>query len=383
MKLWFAVFFVVSSFGFVRPARVAAFDPEAATGAWLAKVPAAEKARSDAYFEGGYWLQLWSFLIGLAVAWLMLARGSRRACANGASAPPASARCRPASTPSYTCWSLRPPLPLDRLPGLLPRAQVRPLQPDFGEWMWDLVKGLLWPRFGALGLMALYAVLRRAPRTWWLWGSVVVVALLVFVVVITPVYISPLFNTYEPLDPTVRDPILRWRGPTACPLTTSRSSTPRSRPSESAPTSAASSARAGQPQRQPAQPHLAGRDRVGDGPRDRPLRAQPRLRDARRARPDDPRRLRLPALRLRPRVRAGARAGASPASTTRRACRCWRRCSRSSSFSPRRWPTPSSAATRRRPTSSVSTPPASLTASPRWRSSSASTASSSPGRSRR
>jgi hypothetical protein len=34
------------------------FDPEAATNAYLAEIPAAARARSDAYFEGGYWLIL-------------------------------------------------------------------------------------------------------------------------------------------------------------------------------------------------------------------------------------------------------------------------------------------------------------------------------------
>src|SRR5260370_13530632 len=32
------------------------FDPVEATKAWLSTVPAAKRARSDAYFEGGYWL---------------------------------------------------------------------------------------------------------------------------------------------------------------------------------------------------------------------------------------------------------------------------------------------------------------------------------------
>src|SRR5579872_7368376 len=36
-----------------------AFDVKAAVDAYLATVPAAQRARSDAYFEGGYWLQLW------------------------------------------------------------------------------------------------------------------------------------------------------------------------------------------------------------------------------------------------------------------------------------------------------------------------------------
>ena len=35
-------------------------------------------ARSNAYFEGGYWLQLWNFLLGLAIVVLLLS-GQRSA----------------------------------------------------------------------------------------------------------------------------------------------------------------------------------------------------------------------------------------------------------------------------------------------------------------
>ena len=49
-----------------------AFDVGAAVDAYLAKMPPAQRARSDAYFEGGYWLQLWDFLSTVVVMWLLL-----------------------------------------------------------------------------------------------------------------------------------------------------------------------------------------------------------------------------------------------------------------------------------------------------------------------
>src|SRR5205814_10597423 len=51
------------------------FEVKAATDAWLAKVPADKRARSDAYFEGGYWLILWDFLYGAAISLALLALG--------------------------------------------------------------------------------------------------------------------------------------------------------------------------------------------------------------------------------------------------------------------------------------------------------------------
>jgi STE24 endopeptidase len=48
------------------------FNVEAATNAYLAEIPADAKTRSDAYFEGGYWLVLWDFLYGVVIALLLL-----------------------------------------------------------------------------------------------------------------------------------------------------------------------------------------------------------------------------------------------------------------------------------------------------------------------
>jgi STE24 endopeptidase len=53
----------------------APFDVAAATDAYLAQLTTAEKARSDAYFEGGYWLLLWTFLFGVVEMWLILRLG--------------------------------------------------------------------------------------------------------------------------------------------------------------------------------------------------------------------------------------------------------------------------------------------------------------------
>ena len=43
------------------------FDVGRATDAYIATVPAADREKSDAYFEGGYWIELWSTLITVAV----------------------------------------------------------------------------------------------------------------------------------------------------------------------------------------------------------------------------------------------------------------------------------------------------------------------------
>jgi hypothetical protein len=48
------------------------FDVKVAVDAYLARIPADQRARSDAYFEGGYWLELWDFLLGVAISIFLL-----------------------------------------------------------------------------------------------------------------------------------------------------------------------------------------------------------------------------------------------------------------------------------------------------------------------
>ncbi len=54
------------------------FDPVAATNAYLATLPAEQKAKSDAYFEGGYWIGLWGFLISAVIMLILLRTGLSR-----------------------------------------------------------------------------------------------------------------------------------------------------------------------------------------------------------------------------------------------------------------------------------------------------------------
>ena len=48
------------------------FDATAATNAYWRRFRRRESTRSDAYFEGGYWLMLWDFLYGVVIALLLL-----------------------------------------------------------------------------------------------------------------------------------------------------------------------------------------------------------------------------------------------------------------------------------------------------------------------
>src|SRR5262249_40832092 len=59
---------------------------------------------------------------------------------------------------------------------------------------------------------------RKAPRTWWVWGSAVSCGFLVVALLISPVFIDPLFNRYTPMPATpLRAEILRMANANGVP----------------------------------------------------------------------------------------------------------------------------------------------------------------------
>jgi hypothetical protein len=58
--------------GSPAPQQAAPLDPAAATQAWLDSVPKDQREKSDAYFEGGYWLILWDYLVAAGISTLLL-----------------------------------------------------------------------------------------------------------------------------------------------------------------------------------------------------------------------------------------------------------------------------------------------------------------------
>ncbi len=187
------------------------FDPVAATNAYLATLPAEQKARSDAYFEGGYWIGLWGFLISAAIMLILLRTGLSRKMRDRAER---TTRLRPIQTFLYWVqFSLI--LYVLSYPWTLYTSYIREHQyglatQGFAGWMGDEGKALaLSIVLVGLAVTALYGVARKLPRTWHIWGAVVGIIFIIIGAVIAPVYITPVFNKVTPLtDARVRDPIL-------------------------------------------------------------------------------------------------------------------------------------------------------------------------------
>lgn len=188
------------------------FDVNAAVEAYLAKMPPARRAQSDAYFEGGYWLILWDFLVSAFVMWLLL---QFRWSAKMRNLAERITRFRPVQSAIYWVQFFLVveilTFPLSLYEGYFREHKYGLLNQTFGPWMRDqLVMVAVGIVLGALLVTLLFEVVRWLGRSWWVWGAVVTIVFAAFLSVIEPVYIAPLFNKYKTLeDARIKDPILQ------------------------------------------------------------------------------------------------------------------------------------------------------------------------------
>jgi STE24 endopeptidase len=196
------------------------FDVERATRAWVETLPADKRERSDNYFEGGYWLKLFTLLYGLAVAWVFLfGRLSARIrdFATKYSRGPVTQSL--VYAPLYVLAATVLSFPLGWYADFHREHQYGLSTQTFGAWLGDEAKGLFLALvIGTLLITALYAVFRRTGKSWWLWGSGVAMMFLVIGAMIYPVWIAPMFNDYKPLPAgPLRDNILSIARATGVP----------------------------------------------------------------------------------------------------------------------------------------------------------------------
>jgi STE24 endopeptidase len=205
-----------------EPQAAPAFDVNAAVNTYLAKMPAAQRARSNAYFEGGYWLQLWDFVATVFIMWLLL---RFRLSAGMRNLAQRITRFRSLQTALYWIQFIIVisiiNFPLTAYEGYFREHKYALSNMSFGDWFRDQLVGLaVLVVLGAILMIPLFGVVRRLPRNWWIWGAAFMLVFLAFVVLIGPVYISPLFNKYRTVqDPRIKDPILSMARANGIPAT--------------------------------------------------------------------------------------------------------------------------------------------------------------------
>ncbi|MDR7268238.1 STE24 endopeptidase [Pelomonas saccharophila] len=177
-------------------------NAEAATQAYMDRLPADVVAKSDAYYTGGYWLQLWNLLLGLAVAVLMMSGRRAARVRDWAQRVGKGPLRRDALVGAiYVLASTLLTLPLAVYEGWWREQAYGMSTQTLPAWLGEaaLMQGIN-AVLMALVVAGLYALIRRAGARWWIWGTAGGMAVVVLLVAVSPVLIEPLLNTYKPVE---------------------------------------------------------------------------------------------------------------------------------------------------------------------------------------
>ncbi len=203
-------------------AHAADFDPNAATNAYLAQITGEARAKSDAYFEGGYWLILYDTLYAIGVSLLLL---FTRVASGLRGLMERTLPWRWLQTFGFivvfTVLTSALSFPLTMYEGFTREHAFGLSNQTYGQWFNEYMIGLgIGTIMGGLFLTIVYAIIRRAPNTWWIWGAGAVSVFFAFSALVGPVFISPLFNDYKPMrDGELKQQILSLARANGIPVT--------------------------------------------------------------------------------------------------------------------------------------------------------------------
>jgi STE24 endopeptidase len=186
-------------------------DPIAATEAYMQRISPVNKARSDAYFEGGYWLLLANTLLGIAACWIILQSGVLiRIRSKTEKITRFKFLQTFAISSGFVFFLSLLSFPLTVYQSFFREHQYGLANQSFAAWLIEqAISNIISVISLGLFFTFIYLFIQKAPRTWWAYGAALSIGLLSVMMLLGPTYIDPLFNKYQPLtDQRIKDPIL-------------------------------------------------------------------------------------------------------------------------------------------------------------------------------
>lgn len=185
------------------------FDPAAATKTMIDELgPEALAAAAD-YTIGSHWMLLWGVVVSAAVTFVIVHFGllDRWHAQLG--------RLGERSRVFLTCAGFFLISAILSLPwGIYEewgreRSYGRTSQPLSDFLMQDAIGISVSALLGGLFFLGVYALIRRTGQRWWLWSGGLAAVAALFMLLLAPVLIEPLFNDYKPVpEGPVRDAVV-------------------------------------------------------------------------------------------------------------------------------------------------------------------------------
>ncbi|MDX1388050.1 MAG: M48 family metallopeptidase [Acidobacteriota bacterium] len=159
-------------------------------------------ARAMSYYRSGNWLWAFKHLWALIVPAIILFTGLSARIRDGARAIGRNWYFTiGVYFALYTLIIFVIELPLAYYQGFARPHAYDLSNQTFGKWFGDSFKELfLNIAAGFMFLWILYGLLRLSPKRWWLYVGLALIPVLLFIYLISPVWVDPLFHDYGPLE---------------------------------------------------------------------------------------------------------------------------------------------------------------------------------------
>ena len=195
-------------------------DPAAETARWLATISPEDLERAVAYTRGGHWLLLWGAIVSIVVAWLIIRTG----ILSGIRDRLERRHRRPKLVSLvvgvvYLLLSFVLTLPWAIYESWWRETQYGLTSQPLAGWLTEaLMNTGISTVFTGLLIVGLYFIIRHARRLWWAWGAGLTALAVVFMLIVSPILIEPLFNDYTPApNGPMRDSVVELAQQTGTP----------------------------------------------------------------------------------------------------------------------------------------------------------------------
>ncbi|MEP6246391.1 MAG: M48 family metallopeptidase [Marinomonas sp.] len=186
-----------------------AFDPAAATQAYMDTLSAEELALARDYTTRNHWLGLGGLIVSALVTWLIVKSGILEKIY--AKLPESWPNLRVyVVAVLFTLVSSLISLPYTIYTDWWRESEYGRTSQPIADYLGQSASGLLISALlGSVLMVGVYFLIRRAGKLWWLWSGGLVAAFTALTMLLSPTLIEPLFNDFEPIpEGEVRDAVL-------------------------------------------------------------------------------------------------------------------------------------------------------------------------------
>lgn len=186
-----------------------AFNPEAATKAYIDGLGPEALAKAAAYTIDGHWMILWGLLVSAVATFIIVRLGVTDRIWAALEKRGWALRTFVTAVGFFLVsaiitlpWSIWAEWGHERL-------YERTQQPLSDFLLQDAIGVAISVIGGGLFFLGIYALIRRTGKRWWLWSGGFSAIVVSVVLLLSPTLIEPLFNDYEPIpEGPVRDAVL-------------------------------------------------------------------------------------------------------------------------------------------------------------------------------